>query len=174
MNGLQTGSTPARRAALAAHALASEDQAWLMDALAPGHRAMLQPLLDDLKALGIPADAPPVQAAAGIPLRRRLRLPDPGPAESARVPPQADALVSWLSQEPTALAQRILGLQAWSWAADVRRRLGIASIGDLPAAPALDAWLRTEVQARLDTLPAPGPETLLMRWLRRMRERGHA
>lgn len=174
MNGLQTGSTPARRAALTAHALASEDQAWLMEALAPAHRAMLQPLLDDLKALGIPTDASPAQATAGIPPLQRRRSSAPGRAEPGRVPPHTDALVHWLSLEPAALAHRILGLQAWPGAAEVRRRLGIASDGPLPAAPALDAWLRTEVQAQLDTLPAPAPETLLTRWLRRMRERGHA
>lgn len=57
MNDARMSQEGLRRAALSLHGLAEQDRSWVLAALRPEQRAMLQPMLAELRELGIPADA---------------------------------------------------------------------------------------------------------------------
>jgi len=56
-----------RMAALALHGLTPEDRAWVLDRLDTVDRDSLQRLIDELVALGVPADPELTKAAAQVP-----------------------------------------------------------------------------------------------------------
>ncbi len=156
-------TSAARQAALAAHALDDEDQRWLLQALQPAHRALLLPLLDELKALGLPAEPACLEAAL------EQGRASTHPAASAP-PAAAEQLVARLAAEPVALVDWVLRLQRWPWGDVLRSRVpaaGIAAPGG--EAPARDAWLLQRLA--MLTAPAPTPRASpLARWVQRWRD----
>lgn len=118
-----------RKAALLLHGLSEPDRAWLLAQLPAPQRALLERLLEELQALGIPADgelvaeavARSAPAAAG-----RAGSPADGPeqriAELERASPAR--LVKLLSGEPPGVVARLLQLREWPWRAELLRQLG--------------------------------------------------
>ncbi|MCC2673420.1 MAG: hypothetical protein K0R58_367 [Ramlibacter sp.] len=96
-----------RRAALAVHAMSPVDQDWLLRELPLPHRSLLQPLLAELHAIGIPQDPAllrdATRAAPEIHAPRAGQVPDIRlSAGSAR------SLARWLRSQPAQVSVRLL------------------------------------------------------------------
>jgi len=132
-----------RRAALAIHALARNDQRWVLERLAPAQRRLVSGLLGDLRALRIPADP--------------ALLPTlPVPATRAEAQPAPEAIAGWLAGErPFVVAACLLDLTR-DHQAQVLARLApsqaqaarMLMAGRLAEAQALRQAVRTALQAR--------------------------
>lgn len=158
-------TTGSRRAALAVHALGPIDQDWLLRALPAHHRSVIEPLLAELRGLGIPPDG--ALAADAV-------TPAPGPVEPGMRLEQlpdgsARALAELLQREPPALAARLLALRPWPWRSAVEEDFhpdfvaALGSVGPPRCAPALDTAL---CEAVLGTVPAEPPARGAAAWLR--------
>ena len=123
---------PLRSAALTLHGLASEDRDWLLGRLSETHRALLLPLLEELRSLGIPGDPQLVQDLGS--------RPEPAPAVPAWPQQLSGAEVATLARvlagEPVALTRFLLAMQPWPWTAQFLEHLGEARRHTLEAAPA--------------------------------------
>jgi hypothetical protein len=161
---------PARHAALMLHAMELADQDWLLARLAPGAQERMRALLQELQALGIPADASLLrQVTAAAPV---AATPGPTAAERLdRLPiARMQALADLLHAEPPQLAARLLRQRAWSWRdslvqqwdPDFRRRVEEPTDGG--AAPALDAALCEAVCGRMQALTADPPVPATSLW----------
>lgn len=116
-----------RRAALRVHALPDPDAAWLLDALSAPDRATLEPLLRELRALGMPRDPALVpDLADGSP----AMPPSERAGSLARL--QGRDLIRLeqvLRSEPRTVTARLLELQAWPWTGRIARKLRVSSPG---------------------------------------------
>jgi hypothetical protein len=135
MNLAANPSQSLRKAALAVHALAAPDRAWVLHALPRDHREELEPLLAELKALGIPADPSVYRETDAAPREPELAWPDTLDAATLA------ALSHTLAGEPEQLTHALLAVQSWSWG------------------PRLLAGLTVERRAALAEAPARGPVT---------------
>lgn len=144
--------TAARRAALTLHALADEDRAWVLARLQPRQRALVEPLLDELRDLGIVVDPhtlPAIDEANASPATascRLERLDRDRIAQVARVleqeaPELARAL---LAGSDAGWQGALLAAMAPEFAQRVRRLPTVSS-----AAPALRAALVAAIEGRL-------------------------
>ena len=158
-------SASARRAALLLHAMAPADRDWLLASLSPSQRERLQDLLRELRGLGIPADAPLLQA---------LTREEPAPVlEGAvqRLELLSGHEVAWLAdrlrEEPLEISAVLLAHRAWPWRAallerfDPVRRQGVEAglrtrSLPLPGAALCEAVVRMLPEA----VPAPPPSAL--------------
>lgn len=152
-----------RRAALLLHGMDAGDRAWTLGRLSAPERAEIEPLLRELEAMGVPADAawvqeglvderPPLDAAATSP-RQRI--------EAAA----AEHVMAALAAEPPALVERLLALGPWPWQGQLQRAWTdrrFESVGSAmsPAssdgtARALDRALLTRLAERLDACRDP-------------------
>ena len=126
-----------RRAALTLHALAAEDRDWLLRHLPADQGQALEPLLDELRTLGIPQDRSLVQTALG-------GLQAAEPVDRA----QAQALARALAQEAPGLQSPLLSLLPAEqraallacWPAEVLRPTPVATPSSW--SPALQEALR--------------------------------
>lgn len=109
MTGAIAQAEPLRRAALTLHALSDGDREWMLDSLAPRERQSLEPLLADLRALGIPRDPSLVPSGPADESHRRS-WPE---ALDAR---ELAALERVLAAEPVAVTRVLLAMQPWPWA----------------------------------------------------------
>lgn len=137
------GAADQRRAALAIHALARQDQRWVLDRLAPAQRRLVARLLGELRALRIPAD---------VALLPSLRAP----AARAQAQPAPEAIAGWLAgEQPFVVAACLLDL-ARDQQGQVLARLAPSQAeatrtlmaGGLAQAHALRQAVRTALQAR--------------------------
>ena len=155
--------TPLHRAALTLHAMAANDRAWVLGALPESQRALLQPLLMELDALGVPkeqaliADLPEAAAVEAHGRPWLLNLDGEGVA----------ALAVVLAGQPVQLTQALLAMHAWSWRAQLletfgeeQRRAALVTVDKPPPRlqtvilQALRAkWQAAQAQRRV---PAPG------------------
>jgi len=146
-----------RQAALLLHGLPLAARRQVLDQLDAVERRRLQPLLDELSELGIPA------AAAG---RATSLLPSfaPTPIERAAAL-SADAVARCLASCDAATAARLIGAHAWPWKVAVieqmptTRRASVLQClrSDPPAlAPAVRAYLCERLCAEAARLPAAG------------------
>jgi hypothetical protein len=141
----------ARRAALVVHALPDRDREWLLQRIAPPQRQLLEPLLQELEAIGIPR-------APG--LLQDMRGASGGQAMEQDA--QAESLRRVLEAEPLQLTAAILSLRDWPLAARFaaalgpqRRAAALLAAPGVPAPPALrDAVLQAVEQAITDELRA--------------------
>lgn len=135
-------AAPARSAALLLHALPESDRQWLLRQLRPEDCAILAPMLEELRQMGIPADhalvrellgdasVPDMSAfpAIGAGVEHPLPLVSSGTFEAdciARlVREDPVALAAVLRPEPTQLIAHLLLLQDWPWRTQVLMRLG--------------------------------------------------
>lgn len=128
-----TGSTVAagaRRAALALHALAPADRRWLLSRLDEAQRARVQPLLDELDALGFridPADASALAAGASSP---------------AAMAPVARSWRDELPDEPAWIVEALQGGGPPLAESTRRALLEAAERRVAAAAPGGSAWIR--------------------------------
>jgi len=109
-----------RQAALLLGAMSASDRAWVLAQLPTADRAILDPMLGELDALGIPVDADLLDAVLEKPARGAPTEPgSPAPrdaADTAAVLNAAPAaLLKLLAHEPAGLIARLLGMRAWPW-----------------------------------------------------------
>lgn len=134
-------STPAlrrqRSAALVLHSMSEADRAWALGELSEEEREVLRPLIEELQALGVRADAQGVSSVLGT-LARVARGRDassPAHRQVSRAHPEQVAAV--LSDEPVEVVRRLLAMASWPWRAEVVAILN-ARRGELfEAAPAM-------------------------------------
>jgi hypothetical protein len=138
MNLAANHSHGLRKAALAVHALAAPDRAWVLQALPRNHREELEPLLAELEALGIPADRSLYRETDAVLPEPELSWPDK--LDGATL----TALSDTLAREPEQLTQALLAIRPWSWG----RRLLAGWSGERRAALA-EAPSRAPVTPRL-------------------------
>ena len=145
--------THLREAALALHALESDDRAWLFERLTPAQQRAVAPLLTELAELGIPADARLVDEALRHSARSTTRS-----AQQRIVALEASQAAQLLRGEPASFVACVLGLAAWPWMrayvegldASAHRQLQDA-MHDSPALTApLRAWVIETLAARID------------------------
>ncbi len=155
MTAAATSSAPAlqpraRRAALLLHTVSANDRDWLLAQLSADERRLMDPLLAELRDLGIPIERELLAEVAGGGADEVGGLAGADPALVARV----------LAAEPLDLIARVFALGPWSWSGAVltamspvrreqlRDRLTSAN---RPAGPRslLDARLLELVQARV-------------------------
>jgi hypothetical protein len=142
----------ARRAALTIHALGEEDRAWMLGQLQPRQRAVLEPLLGELRELGVQADRSALEqiesdSPASVTAAARLgRLGRPEIRRLARL----------LEQEPPQLTRALLSAGDPAWRNALLKSLdsGFATpVNGIPAAaprgPALVDALVGVVEGRL-------------------------
>ena len=160
---LQAEPPPLHRAALTLHAMAATDRAWVLGALPESQRALLQPLLMELDALGIPKehaflDAMPEKGAVEAHARAwLLDLDGEGVAALALV----------LEGQPIQLTQALLAMDAWCWRAQLleyfgeeQRRAAVMTVDKPP--PRLQVALLHALRAKWQAahaqrrVPAPG------------------
>lgn len=142
----QASPPTVRQAALALHGLGSSDQQWLLEALGADHRAVLQPLLQELSDIGMPAD-PRMVGDLG------------GDVQSKPQPVYAGA-ASLLANEPPRLAAAFLcsiepeeRQRVLTELAPAARTEILAQEAALARAPALQAAVLCCMQQRLAARP---------------------
>ena len=148
-------STPAmaptlRRAALVLHAMPEVDRAWLLAQLAPQERTQLEPLLAELRTLGIPAERALLDEAIGV---ARLAAGREAGAAKAHADALAklrkadpEELAAILRREPAVLVAKLCRMAKWPWRDAVLRKLGSAT--------------RKQVELALRELDGPPGEAL--------------
>ncbi|MEO6936643.1 MAG: hypothetical protein ABI171_14990 [Collimonas sp.] len=171
-----------RRTALLLHAMSAADRHWMLARLDAESQASLRSMLDELVALGIPADkallsraaetaAPLHQAAASMAIPAEMTPVNAAGTREAE--PPASAITSLNDVNPTTLAQilqdeppeliaRLLACHAWQWREGLLEQLGQArhsqverfahSFSDTP--PRLRAVLLQSLVTRLSFAPA--------------------
>lgn len=152
-----------RRAALALHGLQEPDRDWILAQLAATERAPLDPLLQELRGLGIAPDAAmigPIVAAKG-------QAPEPAAPQTPRDRIRAASAArirELLAGEPPAVAASLIAIEPWPWRASLlarmprRRRAEVSRA--IPAAarrgPRFADTLVAALDARLAGGEAPG------------------
>lgn len=167
-----------RQAALLLGAMSAPDRAWVLAQLPAADRAILDPLLGELDALGIPVDADLLDAVLDKPARGAPTEPgSPAPRDAVDTAVVLNAapavLLKLLAHEPVGLIARLLGMRAWPWQQEFMKLL--------PASKAVEVRDCLERYAISLTDDAPDPavaslwRTAMMRCLRlRLEEAGAA
>ena len=140
----------ARHAALALHALSDADRQWMLERLPQAGRELLDPLLAELRELGIPRDAG-AASPAGMPARIAPAVVAPEPSLSdadwlAQLP--AATIVAGLAGETPQVVAALLACRAWPWADPVAAAFSVAVPAAMPA-PRLLEVLSRELARRL-------------------------
>ncbi len=115
----------ARRAALLIHSLGVAERAAVLGDIDPDKRELVQALLTELEALGIPRDRSLLDEALSN--RGTSEAATPMVDDDATLVAQAsaDQMIVLLLREPAAIVQRIVGAAAWPWREAVGRRFAI-------------------------------------------------
>jgi hypothetical protein len=170
----------ARRTALLLHALGDQDRSWLLARLPADARRPLAGMLDELRAVGIPATREVVEEAlalgrSGAPGRAgdpaSVGSGPPAPTETAIAwleAADARALAAVLAPEPPMLVARLLAARPWTWRDELFAFLGSlrsaqvrSALDGLPEgmpAPALVAWLAAALRLRVGRADGGAPE----------------
>ena len=177
MNAMFPAANPSRRAALMAHSLPNDDQAWLLDALPPSRRLMLEPLLTELRALGIPSDPALLDALETMEREEAKEAVAPHAravdAVATLSPRQVRRLAQVLQQEDPAVASCLLASRRWAWrdgliaAMDADFAQQVRLTAARPPARAFDAALCDALLAKIASPPAR--RFALLALLQRMR-----
>lgn len=117
----RTPMSPLHQAALTVHALPAADRRWLLEALPPAQRQVIAPLLEELRELGIPADAQLLQHVRPAAPVSAAPSPLPWPEHLDAIGQEALARV--LEREPPGVARHLLAMREWPWARDLATRL---------------------------------------------------
>ncbi|MEJ5989603.1 hypothetical protein WG902_06360 [Ramlibacter sp. PS3R-8] len=168
-----------RRAALAVHAMSPVDRDWLLSELPSAHRSLLQPLLAELEAIGIPPD-PALLRDATLPQPPVAAAAADSAQESALSAGSARSLARWLRLQPPQVSARLIAARP-DWRAPLLRTLprgDRSSLETLAAslsrAPELERLVIAEARRQLVVDAASSPWDLLRRWTWRIfrRENG--
>lgn len=163
-----------RKAALLLHSVSLADRQWLLGRMDTSQRAQLSSLIEEIDALGIPADRTLLHDVLELPRGLTDSLVEPENTERLddlehllRV---IDAAApAWLAQilrdEPVELIASLLEMHEWSWRHAMLGQLGVVKrrqIEDLsmshrvsasvPPAPALRTFLLSAIAKRLEVL----------------------
>lgn len=159
--GLQA---PVRRAALVLHSLHDADRAWVLEALPASQRSIIQPLLDELRQLGIPRDSE---------LSNILPTPSVSPPGVGRASALEElssegvrSLAQVLREEPLQVTACLLGARAWAWQEELLGQLDPSSSARVRAMlPMLarGASLQAAVLDALETAIPAAPVALAAR-----------
>lgn len=169
-----------RLCALALHAVAGRDRAWLLSRLPDGARRQLTALVDELRGTGIPADPELVRQL----VRERELLA----GDSTRHPTCARLLRAtsqevWtlLRGEPDALVGRVIRRHDWPWKAELLDLCGLARAkriealaSQLAPAEALEQAILDELEQRLGARQSAVGRSRPARWQFLRREGGSA
>jgi len=114
-----------RLCALALHAVASRDRAWLLSRLPVGQRRQLTELVDELRGTGIPADPELVRQLVR---ERDLLVRDPAqhPAGARLLRASAQDIWALLRSESDALVSRVVRRHDWPWKSELMELCGVA------------------------------------------------
>lgn len=166
-----------RQAAVTLHALGADDRRWIMAALEPRDRIILDALLGELSELGFDGALMPLPAPAAGP------APAPARAGGTRTrirQASAAQMAHVLEPEPVSLVRQVLGIEAWPWhdeflALQSGPRLALLRAGagrDDTAGAARHASLLSIIDGALAALPAPpsgaparAPRFTLKHWI---------
>jgi len=159
-----------RLSALALHAVADRDRAWLLSRLPAAQRSALAALVRELRGTGIPADPDLLQQL----VREREALAnDPGlDAPDVRlVRAHAQDIWALLRGESDAVIGRILRRHDWPWKSALLELCGAVRAkrieeleGQLAPASALDQALIDELEQRLATRQLSAARAQPARW----------
>lgn len=167
-----------RLSALALHAVAERDRAWLLSRLPAAQRRDLSALVRELRGTGIPADP---ELLHQLVREREAMVSDPAPdAPAARViRAQAQDIWAVLRGESDAIIGRILRRHDWPWKSALLELCGAVRAkriqelaGQLAPAVALEHALIDELEQRLAARPSPAARTQPARWQFLRRGRG--
>ncbi|UGQ47968.1 hypothetical protein [Massilia endophytica] len=159
-----------RQTALMLHAVSPDDRRWVMDQLPVPARRELAALLDELTALGIPAEPlPPLDSVAPGTAPAR-------PGDALRGAPLA-RVRALLDSEPPWLVATVLAMDAWPWRGAYLhgqpegRRAACRGDGPPALGPRLAEALLAALEGKLAALPAtpaapPPLRERLAGWLR--------
>lgn len=175
-------SENARRSALLLHGLGEGDRGWLLERLTVSQREQVSALLQELRSLGIPADA---RAAIQL-LNDSRAAQEPTETYSARAVVAAASparLAAVLKDEPAGLVAHLLLADRWNWQAaflalqpPVQRRRIHELLHTSAPGPKLAEAVVEEVAQRLMAAPAPRQPEGLGRswrvWIQRLVARG--
>lgn len=137
LDAITAENAGARKAALVLHGLGADDRRWLLSRLPQQQRDTVQPLLDELAALGVPADAQLVEQLLGS-HRTAAALSGQEPFELAQA--AAVDVARIVGDESPALVATLLNVHDWPWHAQflsllppTRRRLVEEALAKLKA-----------------------------------------
>ena len=155
-----------RQVALILHGLADADRAWLLGRLSPAQASMLEPLLAELRELGVPTDPAPAIHTHDAEMHRITQT-----IRACSLP----QLQSALADEPHGVIAAVLVAGSWPWQDAFLAALEPAkarAIKDLmrsnPGGATLHPALLEELAQRLAAAPlAPVPRWA--RFIRRLR-----
>lgn len=158
-DALTSPDADARRAALLLHSMIPADREWLLGELEPAQRAELERLLQELAAMGLPADRTLLDA--GLAPSEPAATPV-GPHAKALAGVPAQAVVEALLNEPDRLVAQVLQCGPWGWQAELfaalsplRRRAVqdlLRQAAPADAAPALSTALLESLRTRATEL----------------------
>ncbi|WZB76137.1 hypothetical protein WJ972_09805 [Achromobacter insuavis] len=159
-----------RLCALALHAVAGRDRAWLLSRLPADQRSQLTALVAELRETGIPADPDLVRQ-----LVRERDLLAHAPAQSSisakLLRASAEDVWAVLRNESDALISRVLRSKEWPWKRELMDLCGpgrakrIESLAtQLGPAEALERALVAELELRLDTRQPLASRAGTARW----------
>ena len=162
-----TAPTPTRfqKAALMLHGLSRRDQAWLLKRLLPAVRSILQPLLNELRGLGI---APGVGADDGSPPPVTCDVVLHKDAVAVVNESHSNHALKVLGRQPERVQAALIGMHDWLWkptfcdSLSMFQRSALTAVvpNALPLRPLmLDALLQafaTELEAEQASAVQPG------------------
>lgn len=159
-----------RLCALALHAVASRDRAWLLSRLPDGPRRQLTALVDELRGTGIPADPELVRQLVR---ERELLARDPAQLPTGARLLRASAQDVWalLRGESDALVCRVVRRHEWPWKAELLDLCGLARAkridalaAQLAPAAALEQAIVDELEQRLGARQSAAGRPRPARW----------
>jgi len=159
-----------RLCALALHAVASRDRAWLLSRLPVGQRRQLTELVDELRGTGIPADPELVRQLVR---ERDLLVRDPAqhPAGARLLRASAQDIWALLRSESDALVSRVVRRHDWPWKSELMELCGVARAkrvealaSQLAPAVALEQAIMTELEHRLGARQSAAGRPRPARW----------
>ena len=143
-----------RQAALLLHGMDAASRRWALERLQPQERARVEPLLGELAAMGVPADAPWLHGIADRAASEQAEFARGQPRQRIDAASVAD-LMPILDGEPRELVRRLLALGPWRWQGELARSFAIATpVEPLSGGRLADEALLIALAARL---PAPQP-----------------
>lgn len=105
-----------RQAALLLHSVAPSDQAWLLERVSQPQRQRLRAMLDELRALGVPAAAVHSDGDSRARAPGKSAAAVAGPSPTDRVAAASAATVAaLLREEPPVLVAMLLQAHDWPW-----------------------------------------------------------
>lgn len=159
-----------RLSALALHAVADRDRAWLLSRLPNAQRKQLSALVEELRGTGVPADPELVRQ-----LVREQEVLARGPAAGAMkarlVRASAEDVWALLRSESDAVISRVVRRHEWPWTAAFMELCGPARANRIEAlgkrlapAVALEQALVNELDQRLGVRQSTAARVQPARW----------